>query len=82
MKKATFTIGLFTIGMILTSFATPETSNSKIVNNTLIISSDGTGGQSSGGNRKVDFTGSSETNYIVVNDGTGGQSSGGNRKVD
>ena len=82
MKKATLTIGLFSVVMALTSFTTPQTSNSKIVDNTLITSIDGTGGQSSGGNRKVDFNGGSNTNQILAIDGTGGQSSGGNRKVD
>ncbi|AOW08465.1 hypothetical protein [Flavobacterium gilvum] len=74
MKKATLTIGLFSLLMVLTSFTTPETTTGiKVTQNNMLISPiDGAGGQSTGGNRKVDV-------YI---DGAGGQSTGGNRKVD
>jgi len=83
MKKATLSIGLFTLVMVLTSFTAPETSSS---NNSVTTSIDGSGSQSSGGNRKVDYNGNtsnlSKTNLIVDIDGSGSQSSGGNRKVD
>lgn len=85
MKRATLTIGLFTLVMVLTSFTSPEKTTSAIANN-VITSIDGSGGQSSGGNKKVDYNGStvdlSKTNQIVAIDGSGGQSSGGNKKVD
>jgi hypothetical protein len=87
MKKATLTIGLFTIVTALTSFANPTTSTSSIVdNNTVITSIDGTGGQDTGGSKKVDFNGgvlkSVKSNLIVEIDGTGGQDTGGSKKVD
>lgn len=86
MKKATLTIGLFTLVMVLTSFTTPEISTSKIVNITTNSPIDGTGGQDAGGNRKHDYTGNStiatSTIQIAEIDGTGGQDAGGNRKHD
>jgi hypothetical protein len=86
MKKATLTIGLFTIVTALTSFANPTTSTSSIVDNTVITSIDGTGGQDTGGSKKVDFNGrvlkSVKSNLIVKIDGTGGQDTGGSKKVD
>jgi hypothetical protein len=85
MKKATFTIGLFTVVTALTSFATPTTSASKIVDNIEITSIDGSGSQSAGGNKKVDFNSNSQsvlTNQIAYIDGSGSQSAGGNKKVD
>jgi hypothetical protein len=86
MKKATLTIGLFTLVMVLTSFTTPETSTPSIVDNTVITSIDGTGSQDAGGNRKHDYTGNStiqtSTIQIAEIDGTGSQDAGGNRKHD
>jgi hypothetical protein len=86
MKKATLTIGLFTLVMVLTSFTTPETSTSRIANNTTKLSIDGNGGQDTGGNRKVDYNGknsngASKKNHSDI-DGNGGQDTGGNRKHD
>ena len=81
MKKATFTIGLFTVVTALTSFATPTTSTSKKVD-TIITSIDGT--QDAGGNRKHDFNGKVikriSTVQIVGIDGT--QDAGRTRKAD
>jgi general stress protein YciG len=86
MKKATLTIGLFTLVMVLTSFTTPKTSTPSIVDNTVKTSIDGTGGQDTGGNRKHDYTRNStiqtSTIQIAEIDGTGGQDTGGNRKHD
>lgn len=83
MKKATLTIGLFTLMMILTSFTAPETSTA---DDTLITSIDRSGGQSAGGNKKVDYNGStielSKTAQMTYIDRSGGQSAGGNKKVD
>lgn len=82
MKKATLTIGLFTLVLVSTSFASPSSSITSISDNTVITSIDGTGGQSQGDNRKVDYNGRSVNNQIIEIDGTGGQSQGDNRKVD
>lgn len=86
MKKATLTIGLFTLMMVLTSFTAPETSTSLIADNAIINPIDGSGGQDAGGNRKVDFAnnGAIKTSMTQVKDidGSGGQDAGGNRKVD
>ncbi|MBF4470685.1 hypothetical protein [Flavobacterium sp. HJJ] len=82
MKKAVLTIGLFTLVLVSTSFTSPQNSTTVIDDSSVITSIDGTGGQSSGDNRKVDYTGASLKNQIVEIDGTGGQSSGDNRKVD
>jgi hypothetical protein len=85
MKKATLTIGLFTLVMVLTSFTTPETTTTTILHNTTNSPIDGNGGQDTGGNRKVDYTGNDAqvalTNQSDI-DGNGGQDTGGNRKVD
>jgi hypothetical protein len=82
MKKATLTIGLFTLVMVLTSFTTTE----KMANNTTNTIIDHSGGQDSGGNRKHDFTSdatiTASTIQIADIDGSGGQDSGGNRKHD
>nr|WP_315198189.1 hypothetical protein [uncultured Flavobacterium sp.] len=82
MKKAILTIGLFTLVLVSTSFASPKDLTSSIANNPTITYGDGTGGQSSGDNRKVDYSGDTFKNQFVEVDGTGGQSSGDNRKVD
>ncbi|WP_348799128.1 hypothetical protein [Flavobacterium adhaerens] len=83
MKKVSLTIGLFTLVLASTSFASSKTTTTSIAINPETTSIDIDGGQSSGGNRKVDYNGSTfntKTNLIVDIDG--GQSSGGNRKVD
>jgi hypothetical protein len=86
MKKATLTIGLFTLVMVLTSFTTTETTASTIAAKTKNSPIDGSGGQDSGGNRKHDFVGdatiTATTIQIADIDGSGGQDSGGNRKHD
>lgn len=82
MKKAILTIGLFTLVLATTSFASPTNSNSSISNNTEITSIDGTGGQSTGDNKKVDFNNNTLKNQFAEIDGTGGQSTGDNKKVD
>jgi hypothetical protein len=82
MKKAILTIGLFTLVLVSTSFASPKNATPSIAENTEITIIDGNGGQSTGGNRKVDYNGGSLKNEIIIIDGNGGQSTGGNRKVD
>jgi len=83
MKKALLTFGLFTLVLASTSFAAPTNSNSPIADNTVITAIDGSGGQSSGGNKKLDYNGDSlKSNQILNIDGSGGQSSGGNKKLD
>jgi hypothetical protein len=82
MKKAVLTIGLFTLVLVSTSFASPNSSTISISDNSVITSIDGNGGQSTGDNRKVDYNGDSLKNKIILIDGNGGQSTGDNRKVD
>lgn len=82
MKKAILTIGLFTLVLASTSFASPNNSTSSINDNTVITSIDGTGGQSTGDNKKVDFNSRSTKKQSTETDGTGGQSTGDNKKVD
>lgn len=82
MKKATLTIGLFTLVMVLTSFTTPSISTSTIVDNTTYSSIDGSGGQDAGGHRKADYTGNQLTNKTVDINGSGSQDAGGHRKAD
>lgn len=83
MKKAILTIGLFTLVLVSTSFASPKNTTTIIAENPGIIFIDGTGGHSVGGNKKVDFNGSdNNVNTMVGIDGTGGHSVGGNKKVD
>ena len=54
MKKAILTSGLFSLMMVLTSFTSPEMSNtSKVENNSVDL----VGGTSAGGNKKVDLVG-------------------------
>jgi hypothetical protein len=86
MKKAILTIGLFTLVLATTSFASPKISTSSIADNAVITSIDGTGGQDTGGGKKIDFNGgvikSVKSNLIVEIDGTGGQDTGGGKKID
>ncbi|WP_269224105.1 hypothetical protein [Flavobacterium sp. IMCC34518] len=86
MKKATLTIGLFTLVLSLTSFANPTTATASNLENTVITDVDGTGTQDTGGNKKVDFFGNvskiEASKTLVSIDGTGTQSTGGNKKVD
>jgi hypothetical protein len=78
MKKAILTIGLFTLVMGLTSFTTPE-GKSKVEKG---ISLEVNGGQSAGGNKKVDVNGGQSAGGNKKVDVNGGQSAGGNKKVD
>lgn len=86
MKKAILTIGLFTLVLASTSFASPTVSTSSIDDTTFISPIDGKGGQDSGGGRKIDYTGNESkiTSTIQYSDidGKGGQDSGGGRKID
>lgn len=86
MKKATLTIGLFTLVMSITSFATPTTATPSIAENTSTAFIDGTGTQDSGRTKKVDFNGNTSTTHspkqLVAIDGTGTQDSGRTKKVD
>ncbi|MGQ7945648.1 hypothetical protein [Flavobacterium sp. WC2509] len=76
MKKAILTIGLFTLVLATTSFASPKSSTSLIAANTVITSNDIDGGQSTGNDRKVDYNGKKISSI------DGGQSTGNDRKVD
>jgi hypothetical protein len=86
MKKATLTIGLFTLVMTLTSFTTPKTPTSSTKDNTTITAIDGTGNQDVGRNKKKDFKGNEiikfSTVQITAIDGTGNQDVGRNKKKD
>jgi hypothetical protein len=86
MKKATLTIGLFTLVTALTSFANPTTAIASNIENPVITSIDGTGNQDTGGSKKVDFVGKASklatSKQIVDIDGTGNQDTGGSKKVD
>ena len=85
MKKAILTIGLFTLVLATTSFASPKISTSKIADNTVITSIDGTGTQDSGRTRKLDYTGNSSSavmKQLADIDGNGSQDSGGGKKID
>jgi len=79
MKKAILTIGLFSLVMILTSFTTPEKTNTILTNS---FSVDLTGGASVGGNKKIDLTGGASVGGNKKIDLTGGASVGGNKKID
>jgi hypothetical protein len=84
MKKATLTIGLFTLVMTLTSFTTPKTPTSSTKDNITAI--DGTGNQDVGRKKKKDFKGNEiikfSTVQITAIDGTGNQDVGRNKKKD
>jgi|GEM_PF-2174346 len=85
MKKTILTIGLFTLVMSITSFATPKISTSSVADNSVITSIDGTGTQDTGHTRKVDFNGSQTKSSVQKTakiDGTGTQDTGHTRKVD
>ena len=80
MKKAILTFGLFSLMMVLTSFTSPEMSNtSKVENNTFV---ELVGGGSAGGNKKVDLVGGGSAGGNKKVDLVGGGSAGGNKKVD
>ncbi|WP_281227614.1 3-oxoacyl-ACP reductase [Flavobacterium aquiphilum] len=82
MKKATLSIGLLTLVMVLTSFTTPETKSLRIAENTLSSPIDGT--QDAGRTRKVDDYMSTQTMKpsIQVTQIDGTQDAGRTRKVD
>lgn len=85
MKKAILTIGLFTLVLATTSFASPKISTSSIADNTVITSIDGNGGQDAGGGKKLDYKGtfnSSAMKNLSDIDGNGGQDAGGGKKID
>jgi hypothetical protein len=83
MKKATLTIGVFTLVLALTSFANPTTATASNLDNTVITAIDGTGTQTTGDNKKVDFMESPiKLNQKLEIDGTGTQTTGDNKKVD
>ncbi|MGO4773726.1 hypothetical protein ACEN2I_18895 [Flavobacterium sp. W22_SRS_FK3] len=79
MKKATLTIGLFSLVMVLTSFNTAETANGVLVNNTAVGID---GNQSVGQSRKVDMMGSDLSSQSMTISIDGNQSVGQSRKVD
>jgi hypothetical protein len=88
MKKATLTIGLFTLVMVLTSFANPTTAIASNIETPVITSIDGTGNQVVVENKKADTNESNfkgvTTSKIKDIDGSGssGQDAGGSKKVD
>ena len=77
MKKAILSIGLFTLVLASTSFASPKVSTAAI-----ITPIDGNGGQSTGDSKKLDYNGGTSTSQISFIDGNGGQSTGDNKKLD
>jgi hypothetical protein len=79
MKKAILSIGLFTLVLASTSFASPKSSTPAIAD-AIITPIDGNGGQSTGDNKKLDYNGG--TAQISFIDGNGGQSTGDNKKID
>ncbi|MFE3869711.1 3-oxoacyl-ACP reductase [Flavobacterium sp. ZS1P70] len=76
MKKAILTIGLFSLVMILTSFTTEVTNNTKADNVSIV------GQTATGGNVKVDIVGQTATGGNVKVDIVGQTATGGNVKVD
>lgn len=82
MKKTILSIGLFTLVLASTSFASPKNSTTSTAV-TVMTPIDGNGGQSTGNNRKLDYKGGTyDTAQISFIDGNGGQSTGDNRKID
>jgi len=76
MKKTALTIGLFSLVMVATSFAAPQTTTSTSVS----VSADTDGDGATGGIKKkkdADFMDSKQSNFSNVN-----QSLGGNKKLD
>jgi hypothetical protein len=76
MKKATLTIGLFSLVTVLASFTSPINSKDLIIDNTVITSIDGIGTQYDGG-IKIN-----KTNQVTDIDGTGSQDTGRTKKLD
>jgi hypothetical protein len=79
MKKAALTFGLFSLVMVATSFATPETTNFLTASDSIkIVPVDGgaTGKQKKGDQQQVSYT-SRQLNFASVN-----QSIGTDKKVD
>ena len=82
MKKAILSIGLFTLVLASTSFASPKISTSS-TSAAVATPIDGNGGQSTGDNKKLDYNGGTyRTAQISPIDGNGGQSTGDNKKLD
>ena len=86
MKKAILTIGLFTLVLSSTSFASAKHSTPSIATSTVLTSIDGNGGQSTGDLRKLDYNGETlklnKSLQVTGIDGNGGQSTGDLRKLD
>lgn len=86
MKKAILSIGLFTLVLASTSFASPKILVQVNANNSIYTPIDGSGGQDPGRNKKHDYkenvTIISSVNKLVSIDGSGGQSTRDKRKVD
>lgn len=78
MKKTALTIGLFSLVMVATTFAAPQTTTSTSVS--VSMDTDGTGGGAAGGvQKKVD------RNDVFAQSSSNGrinQSLGGNKKID
>lgn len=83
MKKAALTFGLFSLVMVATSFATPETNLSSNTNR-LSFFDEGGSGATTNQKRKLDFheTGSRFENNNQLNFTNVNQSLGGNKKID
>jgi hypothetical protein len=86
MKKAILTIGLFTLVLATTSFASPNSKTSSIIDYSTNTPIDGTGGQDTGRDKKLDVIGNVSRNESINQlseiDGTGGQDTGRDRKLD
>ncbi|OOG68162.1 hypothetical protein [Flavobacterium sp. A45] len=86
MKKAILTIGLFTLVLATTSFASPKSTTSSIIDYSVNTPIDGNGGQDTGRDKKLDIIGNTSKNESINQlseiDGNGGQDTGRDRKLD
>jgi hypothetical protein len=80
MKKVILTAGLFSLVMVLTSFTTPDTEPTIIIDGNGNVEIVGAGAV--GGNKKVDIVGASAVGGNKKVDIVGAGAVGGNKKVD
>jgi hypothetical protein len=85
MKKAILTIGLFTLVLATTSFASPKSTTTSIIDYSANTPIDGSGSQDTGRDKKLDIIGkssSSEMKQLTDIDGSGSQDTGRDKKLD
>ena len=81
MKRAILTFGLFSLVMVLTSFTTPETSTTLLVdNNDTAIEAVGSG--STGRTKRLDAVGSGATGRTKRLDAVGSGATGKTKRLD